>query len=59
MKNVKFIYFNFTKDEKLMDYCRAIIQSNEISIRVYDLTTSLLNFNASNYNLYIIRRKCL
>ncbi|KAM3128444.1 hypothetical protein pb186bvf_019452 [Paramecium bursaria] len=47
------------KYEKLMDYCRAIIQSNEISIRVYDLTTSLLNFNASNYNLYIIRRKCL
>jgi len=42
-----------------MGYFRAIVLSEEISDRVYRLTTNVINELPSNYNAYYIRRKCI
>ncbi|CAD8132174.1 unnamed protein product [Paramecium pentaurelia] len=45
--------------EEIMDYFRAIVKSGEISERVFDLTSIIIQKLPSNYNAYFIRRKCL
>ena len=43
----------------IMDYFRGILTKNEISVRAYNLTTILLERNATNYTAWHLRRKCL
>lgn len=42
-----------------MNYFRAILKSNEVSDRVFDLTQIVISYLSSNYNAFLIRRKCL
>ncbi|KAL4492520.1 hypothetical protein ABPG72_007633 [Tetrahymena utriculariae] len=44
---------------ELMDYFRAIIKSDEISMRSFELSGFVLQQLTSNYNAYHVRRKCL
>jgi len=42
-----------------MSYFRAILHSNELSRRTYDLTTDVIRLNGGNYTAWLIRRKCI
>lgn len=42
-----------------MNYFRAIVKSNEISKRAYEISGFVLNCLSSNYNAYFIRMKYL
>ena len=42
-----------------MNIFHFIINSNEISQRVFDLTTEIIKISPTNYEVWVIRRKCL
>ena len=47
------------KEIKLMDIFRAVLLSKEISLRVYELTTSVIFCFPTNYVAWVLRRECL
>ncbi len=58
--NVKLLKMNYPHEfEELMCIFRGVIQSGEISKRVYDLTTEIIQSNPAIYEAWVIRRKCL
>ncbi len=42
-----------------MDIFRFALKQNEISLRVYRLTTLVISMNSGNYTAWYVRRKCL
>lgn len=42
-----------------MDIFRAIVKSEEVSERVFNLTTVVIGLLPSNYNGFYVRRRCL
>ena len=57
---VDILKIKYTKKEiKIMDLFRGILLSNEISMRVYNLTTLVIDEFPTNYEAWILRRKCL
>lgn len=42
-----------------MDYFRAIINSQEISERVFELAGFVIQTLCGNYNAWLIRKKCI
>ncbi len=47
------------KYNEIMSTFRYILAKNEISLRAYNLTTEVLNENATNYMAWVVRRQCL
>ena len=47
------------KEIKLMNIFRAVLLSKEISLRVYELTTSVIFYFPANYVAWVLRRECL
>jgi len=43
----------------MMNYFRAIIDKNEISLRAFELTSLIVNQICTNYNAWYVRRLCL
>ena len=57
---VKVMQINYPpSDKKIMDIFRAVYLSKEISKRVYDLTTIVINNRPTNYSAWVLRRECL
>ena len=57
---VKILNIQYSKEKiQLMNIFRFILNSNEISQRVFDLTTEIIKISPSNYEVWVIRRKCL
>lgn len=50
-------YDKYTKI--INDYFRAVLVKNEISERVYHLTTLLISVSPANYMGWLVRRKCI
>jgi protein farnesyltransferase/geranylgeranyltransferase type-1 subunit alpha len=46
-------------DEEVAGYFRAILASNEISTRAYQLTQEVLKYNPGDYNAWLLRRKII
>ena len=44
---------------RLMGFFRAILESNERSPRVLELTAALAEHNAAHYTVWHVRRECL
>lgn len=42
-----------------MDIFRAVVQSGEVSERVFELTDIVIDYLPSNYNAWYVRRRCL
>jgi len=42
-----------------MNYFRAVVKSGEVSKRVFNLTTVVIEQLPSNYNVWYVRRKCV
>lgn len=56
---VKILNIQYSKEKlQLMNIFRFILNSNEISQRVFDLTTEIIKISPSNYEVWVIRRKC-
>ena len=59
-EKIDILPINYQKDyEQLMKYFRGIIAKKEISFRVYQLTTEIIDENATNYMAWHIRRLCI
>ena len=59
-KEIKIIQLQYSPiHQKLMDIFRYIINTNEISLRVFNLTTELIKISPWTYEVWVIRRKCL
>lgn len=55
----KIVFIAFLPDKEVMNYFRAICESNEFSERALNLTSHALRLNFNNYNVWIYRRKVL
>ena len=59
-EKIDILRINYQKDyEQLMKYFRGILAKKEISLRVYQLTTEIIDENATNYMAWHIRRLCI
>ena len=59
-EKIDILLINYQKDyEQLMKYFRGIIEKKEISFRVYQLTSEIIDENATNYMAWHIRRLCI
>ena len=47
------------KNKKLMNIFRYILNTKEISLRVFNLTTEIINISPWTYEIWVVRRKCL
>ena len=47
------------KENKMMDIFRGFLQTKELSERVYDLTTEVIEEFPSNYVAWLVRRQCI
>ena len=57
---VKILKIKYSKRErKLMDIFRGVLQSKELSVRVYKLTTLVIENFPSNYTAWVLRRECI
>lgn len=57
---IEVLQIKYTEQGKrLMNIFRAIFLSKEISIRVYELTSMVIDFYPTNYVAWVLRRKCL
>ena len=57
---VKLIQINYTEEEtKLMDIFRAVLNSKEVSLRVYELTSMVISYFPTDYGAWVLRRECL
>jgi len=57
---VKVLKIRYSKQEtKLMDIFRAVLQTKEISLRVYILTSIVIDFFPTNYMAWVKRRECI
>lgn len=58
--NIQILQIKYQENnQKLMDILRYVLNSKEISIRVFDLTTEIIKFSPWTYEVWVIRRKCL
>ena len=57
--NILKIQYNSENTQKLMNIFRYILNSEEISLRVFNLTTEILKISPWTYEVWVIRRKCL
>ena len=58
--NVKILQIRYKPSDKaIMDIFRAVLLSKEISLRVYELTSAIISLFPTNYNAWVLRRKCL
>ena len=58
--DIQLLRINYSQDYvELMNVFRRVIETNEVSLRVYKLTESVIEENASNYMAWVVRRKCL
>lgn len=59
-EDVKILKIRYSKEEtKLMDIFRAILQTKEVSLRVYFLTSIVIDFFPTNYMAWVKRRECI
>ena len=59
-EQVKILKIKYSPNEqKLLDIFRGILQSKEISVRVYELTTLVIQYFPTNYVAWVIRRQCI
>ena len=57
---VKLMKIQYTDEEtEIMDIFRAVLNSKEVSLRVYELTTSVISYFPTNYCAWVLRRQCL
>lgn len=57
---VKILKIKYSKRErKIMDIFRGVLQSKELSVRVYKLTTLVIEEFPSNYTAWVLRRECI
>ena len=57
---VKILKIKYTKEEKkIQKIFLGVLQTKEISLRVYNLTSKMIEEFPSNYVAWFIRRKCL
>jgi protein farnesyltransferase/geranylgeranyltransferase type-1 subunit alpha len=57
---VKLLKIKYTeKETKIMDIFRAILLSKEISLRVYEFTSIVIEFFSTNYAAWVLRRQCI
>ena len=57
---IKIMKIKYTEEEtKLMDIFRAVFLSREISLRVYELTATVISLFPTNYCAWVLRRQCL
>ena len=57
---VNILKIQYTKEEKkLQNLFRGVLQTNEISLRVYNLTSKVIEEFPTNYVAWLVRRKCL
>jgi protein farnesyltransferase/geranylgeranyltransferase type-1 subunit alpha len=58
--NISILQIKYPEDhQKLMNTFRYILNSKEISIRAFDLTTELIKISPWTYEVWVVRRKCL
>ncbi len=43
----------------MMNYFRAIIKSEELTERAFELAGFVINSSCGNYNAWLIRKKCI
>ena len=59
-EKVKVLKLNYSpEDIRLMDVYRAVLLSKEISYRVYELTSVVIEAFPTNYQAWVLRRECL
>ena len=59
-EDVQILKIKYTKNEiKLLNIFRGVLESKEISLRVYNLTSKVIEEFPSNYVAWLVRRKCL
>ena len=59
-EDVNILKIKYTKsDKKLMNCFRAVLQSKELSVRVYNLTSLVISNFPANYVAWILRRQCI
>ena len=57
---VNILKIKYTKDEqKLLKIFLGVLEAKEISLRVYNLTSKVIENFPSNYVAWLVRRKCL
>ena len=57
---VQILKINYSKREKkLLGIFLGVLKTKEISLRVYNLTSKVIEEFPSNYVAWLIRRKCL
>ena len=59
-ENVKVLQINYSElDKKLMDTFRAVLLSKEVSLKVYQLTSLVIDSFPTNYVAWVKRRECI
>ena len=55
--NISVLQLPYSKDhQQIMDIFRFILNTKEISLRVFDLTTEIVKISPWNYEVWVIRR---
>lgn len=59
-KNCEILRINYDDYSKTINnFFRTILKTNEISLRVFNLTTLIITTSATNYMAWLVRRKCI
>jgi protein farnesyltransferase/geranylgeranyltransferase type-1 subunit alpha len=57
---VEILKIKYSKKEKtLLDIFRGVLQTKELSVRVYNLTTLVIKYFPTNYVAWVLRRQCI
>ena len=58
--DIKILKIKYTQQgTRLMNIFRAVLQSKEISLRVYELTSLVIDCFPTNYVAWVVRRECI